>query len=82
MENKTAQSTTLRRLMADKKVSPNDAAFFCGVSRSAVSLWRTGQCLPHGYHFDRLYLLLACTSEELDSALEGTRLERGGDGHN
>jgi hypothetical protein len=82
MSNTTARSIfpTLRRLMAEKQVRPKDAAFFCRVSASAVSLWRGGQKRPHGYHFDRLCLLLSCTSEELERALEATRLERAGNG--
>lgn len=78
---------TLRDLQAKANVTNSQVAVFCGVSNQTITNWRSGHTKPQCLRFDRLRIILGCTAQELEAALEATKqsrkqagLEEGGGG--
>lgn len=72
---------TLLVLLAEREIYPAEAARLLRVTPTTLYAWRDGRFRPSSYHFTRLYMMLGCTPEELNAALEATKQQRDGGKH-
>lgn len=79
MATVSIQPKTLLTLLAERGRQPPQVARLIGVSREAVGKWCRGVARPTPYHFDRLRLVLLCTPDELNAALDATKTAKDGE---
>lgn len=55
----------LKRIRMQKNMTQVELAEMLGISRTAVSMWETGNALPRAEILKRLAKILGCTIDEL-----------------
>lgn len=55
----------LKRIRMQKNMTQVELAEMLGISRTAVSMWETGEALPRAETLKRLAKILGCTIDEL-----------------
>ena len=55
----------LKRIRMQKNITQVELAEMLGISRTAVSMWETGEALPRAETLKRLAKILGCTIDEL-----------------
>ena len=66
----------LKRIRMQKNMTQVELAEMLGISRTAVSMWETGEALPRAETLKRLAKILGCTIDEL---LKNTGKEKASD---
>ncbi|GEM_PF-1649724 len=66
---------TLRDLRERALLSSGELAKLCAVTKSAVSLWESGEHRPSAEHRRRLVTIFQCSADELLAAIRETRAQ-------